>query len=96
MLICFYYITLFNVLINKFTLGYSGEKVPRTLVVLKMAIQFREKKIAYTIFKWKFTCSTDKPHVIKNVHHYKGTKAVIFISLKIIIPKTTNNTAHVL
>ena len=79
-------------LINKFT---TGEKVPRTLVVLKMAIQFREKKIAYTIFKWKFTCSTDKPHVIKNVHHYKGTKAVIFISLKN-IPKTTNNAAHVL
>ena len=80
-------------LINKFT---TGEKVPMTLVVLKMAIQFREKKIAYTIFKWKFTCSTDKPHVIKNVPHYKGTKAVIFISLKIIIPKTTNKTAHVL
>ena len=38
------YSTLLNVLINKFTTGYSEEKVPRTLVVLKMAIQFREKK----------------------------------------------------
>ena len=44
MLICIRYITLLNVLINKFTTGYSGEKVPRTLVVLEMAIQFREKK----------------------------------------------------
>ena len=24
----------------------------------------QKKKMAYTIFKWKFTCSTDKPHVI--------------------------------
>ena len=31
-------------LINKFTTGFSGEKVPRTLVVLKMAIQFRKKR----------------------------------------------------
>ena len=36
MLICFYYITLLNVLINKFAIGYSGEKVPGTLVVLNL------------------------------------------------------------
>ena len=30
--------------INKFTTGFSGEKVSRTPVVLKMAFQFREKK----------------------------------------------------
>ena len=33
-LFCICYITLLNVLINKFTTGYAGEKVPRTLVVL--------------------------------------------------------------
>ena len=60
MLICFYYITLLNVLINKFSIGYSGEKVPGTLVVLNS----EKKKMAYAILRWKFTRSTDKPHVI--------------------------------
>ena len=41
-LIC--YVTLLYMLINKFTTGFSGDKVPRTLVVLKMEIQFRKKK----------------------------------------------------
>ena len=40
-LIC--YVTLLYMLINKFTTGFSGDKVPRTLVVLKMEIQFRKK-----------------------------------------------------
>ena len=31
-------------LINKFTTGFSEEKLSRTPVVLKMAIQFRIKK----------------------------------------------------
>jgi len=31
-------------LINKFTTGFSEEKLPRTPVVLKMAIHFRIKK----------------------------------------------------
>ena len=31
--------------INKFTTDFSGGKVPRTLVVLKMAIQFRKKEM---------------------------------------------------
>ena len=43
-LICICYITLLYMLINKFTTGFSGEKVPKTPVVLKMAIQFRTKK----------------------------------------------------
>ena len=43
-LICICYITLLYMLINKFTTGFSGDKVPRTLVVLKMEIQFRKKK----------------------------------------------------
>ena len=43
-LICTCYITLLYMLINKFTTGFSGDKVPRTLVVLKMEIQFRKKK----------------------------------------------------
>ena len=43
-LICICYITLLYVLKNKFTAGFSGEKVPGTPVVLKMAIQFKEKK----------------------------------------------------
>ena len=94
MLICICYSTLLNVLINKFTIGYSGEKVPRTLVVLKMAIQFREKKIAYTIFKWKFMCSTDKPHVIKNTSLQRNQSNDIYFIES--IPKTTNNAAHVL
>ena len=33
-----------EMLINKFTTGFCGEKVPRTPIVLKMAIQFRKKK----------------------------------------------------
>ena len=81
-------------LINKFTTGYSGEKVPRTLVVLKMAIQFREKKIVYTIFKRKFTCSTDKPRVIKNTSLQRNQSSDIYFIEN--IPKTTNNAAHVL
>ena len=44
---------------------YCEEKVPRTLVVFKMASQCR-KEMAYMIFKWKFMCTTIKPHVIKN------------------------------
>ena len=44
-LICICYITLLYMLINKFTTAFSGEKVPRTPVVLTiMAIQFRKKK----------------------------------------------------
>ena len=85
---------LLNVLINKFTTGYSGEKVPRTLVVLLMAIQFRERKIAYTVFKWKFTCSTDKPHLIKNTLLQRNQSSDIYFIEN--IPKTTNNAAHVL
>ena len=91
MLICIRYITLLNVLINKFT---TGEKVPMTLVVLKMAIQFREKKVTYTIFKWKFTYSTDEPHVIKNTSLQRNQSSDIYFIEN--IPKTTKNASHVL
>ena len=43
-IICICYITLLYMLINKFTTGFSEEKLPRKPVVLKMAIQFRMKK----------------------------------------------------
>ena len=56
-LICICYITLLYMLIKKITAGFSGEKVPRTPVVLKMAIyiQFRKKN---GVHDFKCTCTT--------------------------------------
>ena len=72
-----YYMALLYVLINKFTTGYSEEKVPRTPVLLKIAIQFREKKWR----TWLFS-ALQASYVIKNTslqRNYtvnKGIKSV--------------------
>ena len=55
---------------------------------------FQRKKMTYTIFKWKFTCSTDKPHVIKSSSLQRNQSSNIYFIEN--IPKTPNNTAHVL
>ena len=65
-LICICYITLLYLLINKFTTGFAGEKVSRKPVVLKMEIQFREKK-------WNQSCDIyfieNIPKTSKNAAH---------------------------
>ena len=43
--ICYITVIMLYMHINKFTTDFSGEKVPRTLVVLKKAIQFRKKEM---------------------------------------------------
>ena len=80
-LICICYITLLNMLISKFTT--CGEKVPRTPVVLKKAIQFRKNNGAHD-----FTCTTSlrckKQYIItKEFYNKQRNQTVIFVSLKI-------------
>ena len=52
----------FVMLRNKFTTGFSEDKVPRTPVVLKMAIQFRNKKWNQSsdLFHWKYSQNQQK------------------------------------
>ena len=64
-LICTCYITLLYMLINKFTTGFSGDKVPRTLVVLKMEIQFRKKNGTKAV---KFISLKIFPNAAKMLH----------------------------
>ena len=84
----YYYMALLCELINKLTTGYFEEKKPRTPVVSNMAIQFWEKKWRTRLLNETLRVP-QASYVIKNTSLQrnctvnKGTKAMIFISLKI-------------
>ena len=82
-------------LINKFTTGFSEEKVPKTQVVLKMAIQLRKKNGVHD-----FTCTTSlicvKQYIIaKEFYSKQRNQSSDFYFIEN-IPKTSKNAAHVL
>ena len=71
-------ITSLNMLINKFTTGFSGEKVPRTPVVLKMAIQFRKKKAYIGILQLTKEPPNSDIYFIENIPTTSKNAAHVF------------------
>ena len=81
-LISICYITLLNLLKNKFTTCFSGEKVLKTPVLLKTAIQFRKRNGVHD-FTYTTSLRCKNRYIItKEFYNKQRNQTVIFVSLK--------------
>ena len=81
-LISICYITLLNLLKNKFTTCFSGEKVLKTPVLLKTAIQFRKRNGVHD-FTYTTSLGCKNRYIItKEFYNKQRNQTVIFVSLK--------------